>query len=162
MLAATLVPALRAQPAGDVAELRGRLLERYDIVALQNGIGLVPRQPDARIAIIQIRDGAVAINGQELTGRELRERLGSDADLVLRITYLEDAVQQQLAAGSPVPPPPAAAGAAPEQPDTSVPRRVRRQGELVRVGGDARVERDERVEDNVVVVMGSARDRRRG
>ena len=155
VLTAILVPALRAQPAGDVAELRGRLRERYDIVALQNGIGLVPRQPDARIAIIQIRDGAVAINGQELTGRELRERLGSDADLVLRITYLEDAVQQQLAAGSPVPPP-AAAGAAPEQPDTSVPRRVRRQGELVRVGGDARVERDERVEDNVVVVMGSA------
>ena len=125
------------------------------MVALQNGIGLVPRQPDAAFSIIQIRDGAVTINGQELTGRELRERLGADADLVLRASYLDATQQQQLVAAEPGPSPPPAV-AAPDQPGATGPRRTRRQGEIVRVGGDVRVERDERIEDDVVAVFGSA------
>ena len=158
LFAAVTAPALRAQVTGDAAELRDRLRERYDIVTLQNGIGLVPRQPDARISIIQIRDGAVVINGEELTGRELRERLGSDADLVLRVTYLDAAQQRQLAGGEvPTPAAAAAPGAAPAPnpppPSASGRRRI---GEIVRVGGSVRVERDELVEREVVVVMGSA------
>ena len=158
VLAAVAVPALHAQAIGDATELRDRLRERYDIVTLQNGVGLVPRQPDPRVRIIQVRDGAVSINGQELTGRELRERLGSDADLVLRITYLDEAQQRQLAAGGPAPA--AAAEPAPGQPAPGTPAPStsgrRRIGEIVRVGGNARVERDEVVEREVVVVMGSA------
>jgi hypothetical protein len=95
----------------------------------------------------------VSINGQELTGRELRERLGSDADLVLRVTYLDEAQQRQLAGGEPAPA--AAAAPAPNPPPPSTPGR-RRIGEMVRVGGNVRVERDELVERDVVVVMGSA------
>ncbi|HEY6361712.1 MAG TPA: polymer-forming cytoskeletal protein [Vicinamibacterales bacterium] len=154
LLVAAFALTLHAQPSGDVSELRDRLRERYDVVALQNGIGLVPRQPDARVSIIQIRDGAVTINGQELTGGELRERLGADADLVLRASYLGAAQQRQLAAAEPAPPSPRAA--APEQPANTEPRPIRRQGEIVRVGGDVRVERDERIEDDVVAVFGSA------
>ena len=101
LLAATGASVLHAQLSADAAALRDRLRERYDIVMLQNGIGLVPRQPDARIGIVQIREGAVSINGQELTGRELRERLGADADLVLRVTYLDEAQQRQLAVSEP-------------------------------------------------------------
>lgn len=157
-LVAVVVPVLQAQATNDVTELRDRLRERYDIVTLQNGVGLVPRQPDPRVSIIQVRAGAVSINGQELTGRELRERLGADADLVLRITYLDEAQQRQLAASEPAAP--AAAEAAPGQtspsaapPSTSGRRRI---GEIVRVGGSVRVDRDELVEREVVVVMGSA------
>lgn len=154
LFAAALAPAVHAQLSGDAAELRDRLRERYDIVALQNGIGLVPREPNDRVAIIQIRDGAVAINGQELTGRELRERLGADADLVLRVSYLDEAVQRQLiadaaAAANPAPAP------TPDQQQPAAAPRVR-QEEVVRVGGDVRVERDEFIERDVVVVMGSA------
>ena len=154
LLAAAARPVLHAQVTGDAAELRDRLRERYEIVALQDGLGLVPRQPDPRVSIVQIRDGAVSVNGQELTGRELRERLGPDADLVLRVTYLEEAQQRQLAAGEPAAP--AAAGPVPSQPSPAAPARVRRIGEVVRVGGNVRVERDELVERDVVVVMGSA------
>jgi hypothetical protein len=158
VLAAVALPVLYAQGTGDTAELRTRLSERYDIVMLQNGIGLVPKQADPRISIIQIRNGAVSINGQELTGRELRDRLGSDADLVLRVTYLDEAQQRQLAAGEPAAPAaaqPAASEPAPSQPAATTPGR-RRVGEIVRVGGNVRVERDEIVEREVVVVMGSA------
>jgi hypothetical protein len=150
LLAASGGPVLHAQLTGEAAELRDRLRERYDIVTLQNGIGLVPRQSDPRVSIMQIRDGAVSINGQELTGRELRERLGADADLVLRVTYLDEAQQRQLAAGEPPQTP------ASDQPGAAGPPRVRRQGEIVRIGGDVRVERDEVVEGDVVVVFGSA------
>jgi hypothetical protein len=155
LLAAAGTPALHAQLTGDAAELRDRLRERYDIVTLQNGIGLVPRQPDSQIGIVQIRDGAVSINGQELTGSELRQRLGSDADLVLRVTYLEEAQQRQLAASEPAAPaiaPPRSGQAS----ATTGPPRERRTREVVRVAADARVERDELVEGDVVVVFGSA------
>jgi hypothetical protein len=163
VILSAIAPLLHAQP-DEVTELRGRLRERYDIAALQDGVGLIPRQGDPRIGIIRIRDGAVAINGEELTGRELRERLGADADLVLRVSYLDAAQQRQLAA--PEAPAPAAAGGTPSQPaaggapspqpDSAPVRRVRRQGEVVRLGGDVRVERDEHVENEVVVVFGSA------
>jgi hypothetical protein len=155
VLAAVAVPVLHAQAVGDAAELRDRLRERYDIVTLQNGVGLVPRQPDPRVSIIQIRDGAVSINGQELTGRELRERLGADADLVLRASYLDAAQQRQLVGVEPPTPGPDAASA-PAQPESSEPRRTRQQGEIVRVVGDVRVERDERIAGDVVAVLGSA------
>jgi hypothetical protein len=158
VLAAAVIPVLQAQATGDVAELRTRLSERYDIAMLQNGIGLVPKQPDPRTSIIQIRNGAVSINGEELTGRELRARLGSDADLVLRITYLDEAQQRQLAAsepGAPAAGAPAVSQPAASDAAASVPGR-RSIGEIVRVGGNVRVERDEIVERDVVVVMGSA------
>ena len=145
--------ALHAQLAADAAELRDRLRERYDVVTLQNGIGLVPRQPDPGVSILQIRDGAVSINGEEVTGRELRDRLGSDADLVLRVTYLDETQQRLLAAGDPAP---TTAAPAPAPPVASAPRRARREGEIVRIGGDVRVERDVLVEREVIVVLGSA------
>ncbi len=150
-----LAPILHAQLTGEAAELRERLRERYDIVALQNGLGLVPREPNERVAIIQIRNGAVAINGQELTGRELRERLGADADLVLRVSYLDDAAQGQLVAEAAGAPNAAAPLPTTQEQQPATPRRMR-QEEIVRVGGNVRVERDEYIERDVVVVMGSA------
>jgi hypothetical protein len=154
LLAAVLVPVIHAQLSSDVAELRDRLRERYDVVALQNGVGLVPRQADPRVSIIQIRDGAVTVNGEELTGRELRERLGADADLVLRASYL-DAEQQKLLVASESTASAPNVASAPDQQGTTAPRRTRSEGEVVRVGGDVRVERDEQVDGDVVAVLGN-------
>ena len=90
LLGATFALSLHASQRQDTADLRDRLHERYDILSLQQGIALVPREREGEIRIIEVRDSAVTVNGQDVTGRELRDRLGVDADLILRVTYLTD------------------------------------------------------------------------
>jgi len=162
MLAALLsmlaIMTLHGQQPDDPAGLRDRIRGRYDIVALQQGVALVPKQPTSDIRIIEIRDGAVAINGDEVTGRQLRDRVGADADLILRISYLSAAEQRLLAtsaASAPAEAPPPAV-AEPPAPRQGGPRRARRGGDTVRVMGDVTVGRDERVQGDVVAVMGNA------
>lgn len=141
-----------------VGDLRAQLRARFDVLSVQDGVGLVPRSKDAGIRIIEIRNGAVSIDGMTATGDQLRMRLGADADLILRVSYLDAAQQRQLsgdaqpgaAAPSPVPPVPPA----PPVPENR-PRRERRGNEIVRFGSDVTVERDEIVEE-VVVIGGNA------
>ncbi len=173
---------LHAQQANDAANdgtaLRERVRARYDIVALQQGVALVPKQANSAIRIIEIRDGSVVINGEEVTGRQLRDRLGADADTILRISYLTPADQRLLAGGAAAAPaasaapgapaaPPApgaipvapAIPAPPAEPSADIdngPRRGRRSGDRVRVMGDVSVARGERVDGDVVAVMGNA------
>lgn len=161
-VASMLGLALQARQPDSVAELRDRLRERYDVLVLQDGIGLVPRRESA-VRIIEIRGGAVAINGDEVTGRELRERLGPDADLILRVTYLNGDEQRQLASAArpaapetPATAQPAPAPAERSRPGTEAERRVRRDGDVVRIIGNVTVPRDERVDGDVVVVFGNA------
>ena len=173
-LCAMTVMTLHAQLADDATALRERVRGRYDIVALQQGVALVPKQQNPSIRIIEIRDGSVVINGEEMTGRQLRDRLGADADTILRISYLNAADQRSLAgaaaapaAAAPaaptapgavpaVPAPPAPPAEQPGDADNS-PRRGRRSGDRVRVMGDVTVARGERVNGDVVAVMGNAR-----
>jgi hypothetical protein len=165
LLGATLAVALQARQE-DIPALRDRLRERFDIVALQNGIGLVPRDRNARVRIIQISNGAVTVDGDDVTGRELRDRVGPDADLILRVSYLSAADQRSLAATAPTPdtgitppePPasPDAPSAAPPPPVPDITPRVRRNGDIIRIFGNATVARDERVEGDLVVVFGNA------
>ena len=166
------VMTLHAQQADDATALRERVRGRYDIVALQQGVALVPKQPNPAIRIIEIRDGSVVINGEEVTGRQLRDRLGADSDTILRISYLNAADQRSLAGGaaapSAAPSAPSAPAAVPAVPATpappaaqpadtdSGPRRGRRSGDRVRVMGDVTVARGERVDGDVVAVMGNA------
>jgi hypothetical protein len=161
VLALVLGTALYAQ--GDAAaDLRTRLRDRYDVLSLQDGVGLVPRSRDAGVRIIEVRNGAVSIDGMTATGDQLRMRLGADADLILRVSYL-DAVQQRQLGGDALPPAGAPPGATPGAtspppvppvPETSPPR-ARRGDEIVRFGTDVTVDRDEIVEE-VVVIAGNA------
>lgn len=157
VLALALGTAAYAQ--GDAAaDLRTRLRDRYDVLSLQDGVGLVPRSRDAGIRIIEIRNGAVSIDGMTATGDQLRMRLGADADLILRVSYLDAAQQRQLAGDAP-PPGAAPPGATPPPPVPPVPEnrppRARRGDEIVRFGTDVTVDRDEIVEE-VVVIAGNA------
>jgi hypothetical protein len=144
-----------------VGDLRTQLRDRYDVLGLQDGVGLVPRSRDAGIRIIEIRNGAVSIDGTTATGDQLRTKLGADADLILRVSYLDAAQQRQLAgtaqpgatSTAPVPPVPPVAPV-PPVPENR-PRRERRGNEIVRFGSDVTVERDEIVEE-VVVIGGNA------
>ena len=158
---ALLAASVDGRQRDDARDLRDDLRQRYDILALQNGVGLVPRDRNSDIRLIEVRDGAVAINGDTVTGRELRDRVGRDADVILRVSYLSAAEQRGLATPpAPEPPPAAEAPSAPQEPGASFPPEVerteRRGGDVVRIMGNATIARDERVDGDVVVVMGNA------
>jgi hypothetical protein len=142
--------------AQDVAALREQVRARYDVVALQDALALVPHQAAQRgqsdIRLIEIRNGGVAINGVALSAQEARQRLGSDADLILRLTYLDAAAQREIARVNSGP-----AGNDNGTLSTEPPARTQpRKGSLVRFGDNITVGRDERIEGDVVCIGGSA------
>ena len=176
MALAVLTVALMARTAyivhaqtATAAELRAQLSSRYDIVALQQGIALVPKTTNPRVRMVQVVNGAVTVDGDTLTAAQLRDRLGADAGPVVQLTYLSAAEQRQLA--SPETPttavPAAADTGTPTQPATPNPtpapapspetptRPVARNGDIVRIGGgDVTVSQNERVEGDVVAIGG--------
>jgi hypothetical protein len=148
LLALSIAIIVHGQASPNATNLREQLRARYDIVALQDGVGLVPRQRNRGIRLIEIRNGGVAINGDVVSAREARERLGRDSDLILRVTYLDVAAQKELAGAD-------SARTAESEP-ASPPRTQIRRGDLVRIGGGITVGRDELVEGDAVAIGGSA------
>ena len=150
------------------AELRTQLSSRYDIVALQQGIALVPKTANPRVRMIQVINGAVTVDGDTLTAAQLRDRLGVDAGPIVQLTYLSAAEQRQLAspeaeaaqtAPGAAPSPPSASTPTPAPPVPPAPeppaRAVERKGDIVRIGGGAvNVAENERVEGDVVAIGG--------
>src|SRR5262245_50733115 len=82
----------------DTTPLRTQLEQSYDLVPLQNGVALTPKKRGGMIRLIEVRDGVVLINGDAVSARDLKKQLGADADLVLRVTYLDAAAARGLAA----------------------------------------------------------------
>jgi hypothetical protein len=147
-------------PPAEQQALRARIQERYDVVPLSTGIALTPKAPRGDVRLIEISD-TIAINGVPVSGRELRERLGADADAILKLSYLDANARRQLL-GSPAERelrPEKESGAepaAPPRPQRS--RRMRRSGgDMVRVFGDAVVNEGDEVTGQVVAVLGSVR-----
>jgi hypothetical protein len=149
------------------AELRAQLASRYDIVALQQGIALVPRTANPRVRMIQVVNGAVTVDGETLTAAQLRDRLGADAGPIVQLTYLSAAEQRQLgspettstaaptAADTGTPAQPARPSPAPAPAPETPTRSVARTGDIVRIGGGAvNVSQNERVEGDVVAIGG--------
>lgn len=107
-----------APAAADDAALRRQIEARFDVVPLRDGIALAGRTADRRI---EIDRGVVLSRGVPLSGDELRRRFGADADLVLRLSYLDNDALRRLFAAAPAssasataaPPVPAAAAPAP-------------------------------------------------
>jgi len=159
-------PAARAQaPTEQQRDLRTQIEERFDVVPLTDALALRPKAPLDDIRLIEISaDGGVAINGDPVTGRELRERLGPDADAVLRLSQMPADARRTLFASPPPPParveepieavdPP---GTEPRITDAG-PQRRRSGGDRVRIFGDVSVPADEAVSGQVVAVIGSVR-----
>src|SRR5688572_11968291 len=48
-------------------DLRTRLRARFDVVALQQGVALVPLEPTSNVRMIQIIGGVVTVDGESLT-----------------------------------------------------------------------------------------------
>lgn len=76
--------ALAQAPAAS-ATLREQVARQFDILPLQNGVALRPRTR-SDIRTVQVSEGVIAIDGQPVTGSELRARLGADADLILQVS----------------------------------------------------------------------------
>jgi hypothetical protein len=174
-----MAPPSHAQTSpADITALRDSVLRRFELLPVRDGVVLRPRS-NARVRSIEITRGPVAIDGQPVTGAELRERLGEDADLVLRVSYLSDDERQQLlgtqvrggrsepaprASEAPRPPDAPAAPAvapptlpdAPDAPDPPRRRLPRGDDDRVHIGGGVTVRAGEVVDGNVVAVGGGA------
>jgi hypothetical protein len=159
-----------ARPQGPDAqaartELRDRISARYDVVPLSRGVGLRPLRRIGGVQLVEVSDSVIAIDGMPVSGAELRDRLGADADLVLALSYLDPAERRALfgfgEAGAPGAPREPAAPAPPPSPGVSErrterrwPERRRRGNERINLFGDVRVERDEIVQE-AVAILGS-------
>lgn len=145
--------------------LGAQVERRFDVLPLRDGLALRPKAPGAAVRSIEIAGGTIALDGAPATGAELRARLGADADLVLRLSYLDEAQRRalfSLPAGPASPAAPASpADVAPPPPPPPPPapqrRRERRDGDRVRVGGSVSVDEGETIDGDVVAVGGSVR-----
>lgn len=157
--------AASSQLSGDEQRtLRDRLTARYDVVPLSDGIALRPKTRSADVRLIEVSGGTVVVNGTPVTGRELRERVGGDADPILRLSYMSADDQRAMFA------PPVEAPTPPKEREPAVERergdpvageareRRRQRGrERIRIFGDVSVGRDEEISQQVVAVLGSVR-----
>ena len=144
MIAVVLVLGIQSTGHGQAGEpapdLGARLRDRFDLVALQQGVALVPRQASS-VRMVQIVGGVVTVDGEALTGQQLRERLGPDSDLILQVSYLDLQRQRELAGAPPTAP---AAASADSQPTEEIERTQVTTGDRVRFGGDIVVGSNER------------------
>lgn len=172
-LLALVVILAGAAPAAQPSSADGRVLraaveDRFDVVPLSDGLALRPKSRMPGVRLIEISDEGVAINGAPVTGPELRDRVGRDADLVLRLSYLDAAARRSLFQGAPTPSAPEpdtpraeppAPPSPPEAPDApaAVERPRRSTGDRIRIMGSVAVEKDEVIDGAVVAVLGSVR-----
>jgi hypothetical protein len=82
--------------AEERGELRRTLESRYEVLPVSGGIALKPRQARAGIRTIEVTGQEVAINGERVSPRTLRDWLGDDADAILRLQGLSAAEQRQM------------------------------------------------------------------
>jgi len=154
----------------ELQQLRERAERRFQVFEVRRGILLIPKAERARVRTIDIDEGQVVVDGAPLTGRELRDRLGEDADLVAQLSFLDASGRKAFFAGvpaaPPVPPAESVPPMAPAAPPAATPAdagggtevaRYRHGGARVRLGGDVAVAEDEAIGDDVVAILGSAR-----
>ena len=165
-------PAVSAQDAAERQALARQIEQRFDVLPAQGGVVLRPRTAIRDVRSIQLLDGAIAIDGEPVTGSELRRRLAADADAIIRLSYLSTADQRGLfvpatappapqPAATPAPPAPREPSAAPEAPRHANPKPRPRGGrngggDRVRIGGSVEVGPNEVVNGDVAAIGGSS------
>lgn len=146
--------------------LRSDVERRFEVLPLREGIALRPRGANPGVRLIEMAGDAIALDGVPATGAEVRARLGGDADVILRLSYLSETDRRALFALSPAAPPPVVpsppsvtAPPPPAPPEPPAPPRPERRrdtsGDRVRIGGSVDVAEGETIEGDVVAVGGS-------
>ena len=113
-----------AQNQSDPQTLRREIEQRFEVLPLRSSVVLTPKDGNRGVRSIELTESAINVDGAPATGGELREKLGTDADLVLRLSYLEPSARQALFATAAATPaeavnPPAELGP-PSTPDEAV------------------------------------------
>jgi hypothetical protein len=148
------LPLFGQAQTSNLEDLRKQIEQRYTVLPIQNGIVLSPKNKNGTVSV-ELSGNTVAVNGAEVTGGELRTRLGADADLILQLSYLMPSARQALFSvdgnpnGSQITPRPDGRG--------TRPRRGRRKDDVIRFGGDVTVNHGETVDGDVVVFGGNGR-----
>jgi hypothetical protein len=154
----------QAQEAS-LGALRAQIETRYQVQPVRDGILLLPSYGNPQVQTIELADGEIAINGQSVTGAELRALVAEDADAILRLSYLEPDDRRILfgIGGAPLPADTTAGAvqdtvpaeeAGEEEEDIDFDSSTE---DRVRVGASVRVREDEIVNGDVVAVFGSVR-----
>jgi hypothetical protein len=176
LAAAVVAPAAsQAQETRNTESLtsavRAQVLARYRVLVVRNGVVLTPRSGGRQV--IEVTDDGVAIDGQVMSGREVREKLGADASLILQLSYASSeelrrafGPEQDSAPSTSAPPAPDQSASPPtDEPehDPSEPHDpelhedgMRHSGGRVKFGGSVTVAENEFVEEAVVAIGGSA------
>jgi hypothetical protein len=149
------------QADATLAALRDRVESRYQVLPIQNGIVLIPRVAAADVQSIELAGDAIAVNGQAVTGAELRDRVGDDADTIVRLSFLDPDTRRVLFGLGEPPAPPAGADSAAmaeagEEAEEEEPL-VGATQDQVRIGGSIHIRPGEVVDGDVVAVGGSVR-----
>jgi hypothetical protein len=151
----------------NINSLQARLHARFEILPVANGVVLTPKFKTT-VRAIEVTDRTIAVDGTVVSGQELRDKLGADADYVFELSYIDPALRRSLLGlgGGPAPSTSGtsgSSGASPSvsapaaQPDiTPAPSRPKRRDDIVRFGGDVTIAGDEVVTGDVVVIGGSA------
>lgn len=72
-----------------LATLRAQVENRYQVQEVPGGILLLPKYGNVQVQNITITDDGIAVNGQAVTGPELRAMVAEDAEAIVRLTYLD-------------------------------------------------------------------------
>jgi hypothetical protein len=142
----------------DAASLRSRIERRFDVLPLRDGVALRPHDSSRGVRSIEVANGLIAIDGQPVTGPDLRQKLAvDDANLVLQLSYLTDDQRRAMFGAEPAAP----ATAPPPPPEPREPRRSerrnrsRRDGDRVQFGSNITIGEDEVVDGDVVAIGGN-------
>lgn len=152
----------QAQTAS-LAALRAQIEGRYQVQEVPGGILLLPKYGNVQVQNITITDDGIAVNGQPVTGPELRAMVAEDADAIVRLTYLAADDRRVLfgIGGAPLPADTTAlaigdtAVVGEEEDETGGMVTVESSDDRVRVGASVHVAPDEVVNGDVVAVLGS-------
>ena len=114
LLALALLPQLAAAQAGERAELRRAVEQRYEVLPIRDGVLLKPRVERLGVRSIEVAGDTLAVNGERLSAEVLRAWLAEEAEPILRLHRLP-AGERRALFGLPADPGAAAAPAAPAE-----------------------------------------------
>ena len=96
-LCASLGAPLQGQTPAGSEGLRDDVEAQYEVTPVRGGIGLLPKDSDRGVSLIELRGDGVYLDGEgPFPAQRLAAELGPDAALLLRLSYLDTAAQRAV------------------------------------------------------------------